>query len=76
MTANQVYKAPILVKSAPVIEEDLPLLQMNQIIISPIHLSVLKSLILEKMMEKKITAISFENLKDDSDSYPDRPQYE
>ena len=67
---TEVYRAPLLVKSAPVIEEDLPLLQPNQVIISPIHLSVLKSEILEKMMEKKITAISFENLKDDSDSYP------
>ncbi|MDE3247409.1 MAG: alanine dehydrogenase, partial [Bacteroidota bacterium] len=66
----EVYKAPVLVKSAPVIEEDLPLLQFNQVIISPIHLSVLKAEILEKMMEKKITAVSFENLKDDSDSYP------
>ncbi|MEO6315657.1 MAG: alanine dehydrogenase [Chitinophagaceae bacterium] len=66
----EVYRSPLLVKSAPVIEEDLPLLQPHQVIISPIHLSVLKSEILEKMMEKKITAISFENLKDDSDSYP------
>src|SRR5262245_40364337 len=66
----EVFKAPILVKSAPVIDEDLPLLQFNQIIISPIHLSVLKAELLEKMMEKRITAISFENLKDDSDSYP------
>jgi len=67
---NEVYRAPLLVKSAPVIEEDLSFLQSSQVIISPIHLSVLKSEILEKMMEKKITAISFENLKDDSDSYP------
>ena len=65
-----VYKAPILVKSAPVVEEDLPYLQMGQVIISPIHLSVLKGEWLSKMMEKKVTAISFENLKDDSDSYP------
>jgi alanine dehydrogenase len=66
----EVYKCPLLVKSAPVVEEDLPLLQLHQVIISPIHLSVLKSEILEKMMEKRVTAISFENLKDDSDSYP------
>jgi alanine dehydrogenase len=66
----EVYKSPILVKSAPVVEEDLHLLQLNQVIISPIHLSVLKASILQKMMDKKITAISFENLKDDSDSYP------
>lgn len=67
---EDVYKAPILVKSAPVIEEELPLLQLNQMIISPIHLSVLKAELLQKMMEKRITAISFENLKDDSGSYP------
>src|SRR6185503_18369151 len=66
----EVFKSPILVKSAPVIDEDIPLLQHSQVIISPIHLSVLKAELLEKMMEKKITAISFENLKDDSDSYP------
>lgn len=67
---EEVYKAPILVKSAPVIEEELPLLQYNQMIVSPIHLSVLKAELLQKMMEKRITAISFENLKDDSGSYP------
>jgi alanine dehydrogenase len=66
----EVYRAPILVKSAPVVEEDLPHLQLNQQIISPLHMSVLKADILQKMMEKRITAISFENLKDDSDTYP------
>ena len=67
---EEVYKAPILIKSAPVIEEEIGLLQMNQLIISPIHLSILKAELLQKMMEKRITAISFENLKDDSGSYP------
>jgi alanine dehydrogenase len=67
---EEIFKAPLLVKSAPVVEEDLPLLQMNQVIISPIHLSAMKSELLEKMMEKKISAISFENLKDDSGTYP------
>ena len=67
---EEVYKAPILVKSAPVIDEDIPLLQFNQMIVSPIHLSILKAELLQKMMEKRITAISFENLKDDSGTYP------
>jgi len=66
----EVFRAPILVKSAPVIEEDLPLLQMNQIVISPIHLSAMKAELLQKMMDKRITGISFENLKDDSGTYP------
>src|SRR5215207_4980384 len=67
---SEVYKAPLLVKSAPVVEEDLPFLQQNQLLVSPIHLSAMKAEFLEKMMEKKITAFSFENLKDDSGSYP------
>src|SRR5215218_2375434 len=40
---EEVYKAPILVKSAPVIDEELVLLQFNQMIISPIHLTILKA---------------------------------
>lgn len=66
----EVFKAPILVKSAPVVEEDLLLLQMGQIIISPIHLSAMKGEFLQAMMDKKITALSFEDLKDDSGTYP------
>lgn len=66
----EVYKAPILIKSAPIIEQDLPHLQMNQTIISPIHLSVLQKPIIEQMMAKRITALGFENLKDDSGTYP------
>ncbi len=67
---EDVFKAPILVKSAPIVDEDLTLLQMNQTIISPIHYSALKREIVEKMMERKVTALSFENLKDDSGTYP------
>jgi alanine dehydrogenase len=66
----EIYKAPILVKSAPPVEEDLPFLQMNQTIISPIHLSALKKHHIETMMSKRITALRFENFKDDSGNYP------
>lgn len=67
---DAVFKCPILVKSAPPVEEDMPLLQLNQTIISPIHLSALKKSYIEKMMEKRITALSFENFKDASATYP------
>ncbi len=67
---TEVHKCPILVKSAPPVQEDMPLLQLNQTIISPIHLSALKKEYIEKMIEKRITALSFENFKDDSGTYP------
>jgi alanine dehydrogenase len=67
---KDLFKAPIIVKSAPVSSEEIDLLQPNQIIISPIHLAILQSAHLQKMMEKRITALSFENLKDEAGSYP------
>jgi alanine dehydrogenase len=67
---KEVFECDILVKSAPVSEADCELLKLNQYIISPIHLAVMKRDILQKMMEKRITALSFENLKDDSGHNP------
>lgn len=67
---KEVYECDILVKSAPVSEAECELLKYGQYIISPIHLAVMQRDILQKMMDKKITALSFENLKDDSGHNP------
>jgi alanine dehydrogenase len=67
---KEVFECDILIKSAPVCEDEIDLLKVNQFIISPIHLAIMKQEILEKMMERKITALSFENLKDDSGHNP------
>jgi alanine dehydrogenase len=67
---KEVFDCDILVKSAPVSETEIDLLKPNQFIISPIHVTAMKREILEKMMDKKITALSFENLKDDSGHNP------
>lgn len=69
-TKKEVFECDMIIKSAPVSEGELEYLKPNQIIISPIHLAVMKSEILQKMMEKRITALSFENLKDDSGHNP------
>jgi alanine dehydrogenase len=65
-----VYKCPILVKTAPPVESDLPFLQMHQTIISPLHLTALKKEVMEKLMAKKITALAIENIKDENNNYP------
>ncbi|MFM1794537.1 MAG: hypothetical protein RL642_922 [Bacteroidota bacterium] len=67
---KEIFTHELVMKSAPVSDEELPLLSVGQTIISPIHLPVMKTHILEKMMEKKITALSFENLKDESGHNP------
>jgi alanine dehydrogenase len=67
---KEVYQCDMLIKAAPVTEQELELLTPGQTIISPLHVAVMKSGILEGMMQKRITALSFENLKDDSGNNP------
>ncbi len=67
---TEVYKAPVLIKSAPVMDEDAPFMQLNQTIVSPINISMLKKGLVEKMMAKRVTALGFEIIKDDSGTFP------
>jgi alanine dehydrogenase len=67
---EEVYKCPILVKTAPPVEADILFLQMNQTIISPLHLTALEKGLMEKLMAKKITALAIENIKDENQNYP------
>jgi alanine dehydrogenase len=67
---SEVYKATMIIKSAPISEEEVCLLQPNQVIISPIHLPFLRVEMMEQLMHKKIIAIAFESIKDDSGTYP------
>jgi len=67
---QELYKATMIIKSAPISEEEALLLQPNQVVISPIHLPFLKSEMMEHLMQKKIIAIAFESIKDDSGTYP------
>ena len=67
---KEVFECEIIVKSAQVCDDEIALIKPHQFIISPIHVTALKREILEKMMEKKVTALSFENLKDDSGHNP------
>jgi alanine dehydrogenase len=66
----ELYKATTIIKSAPISDEEVQLMQPNQVIISPIHLPFLKADILEQLIQKKIIAVAFESIKDDSGTYP------
>ena len=67
---SEVYKATTIIKSAPISEEEVALLQPNQIVISPIHMPFLKKEMIEHLIQKKIIAIAFDSIKDDSGTYP------
>ncbi len=66
----EVYKATTIIKSAPIAEDEIELLQPNQVVISPIHMPFHKASMLEQLINKKIIAIAFDSIKDDSGTYP------
>ncbi len=66
----EVYKAANIIKSAPIAEEEIPLLQPEHIVLSPIHMPFLKASMLEQLIKKKIIAIAFESIRDDAGTYP------
>ena len=60
-SAEEVYqRAELIAKVTPLTEETADLIQENQIIFSFLHLSVGKKYIIDKLLEKKVTAISYE----------------
>lgn len=67
---KEVFQCGLIAKSAPVSDTELDLLQQGQTVISPIHLPVMRRHILECLMDKRISALSFENLKDESGHNP------
>jgi alanine dehydrogenase len=66
----ELFKATTIIKSAPISDEEAGLLQPNQVVISPIHMPVLKAELMEQLLAKKIIAIAFESIKDDAGTYP------
>lgn len=67
---KELFQAPIIVKSAPIGESEVDLLHPGQVVISPIHLPTLKPEHISRLMDKRITGLCFETLKDESGTYP------
>ncbi|MES2479751.1 MAG: alanine dehydrogenase [Bacteroidota bacterium] len=67
---SEVFKATTIIKSAPISEEEIALLNYNHVVLSPIHIPFLKMEMLEQLIKKKIIAIAFESIRDDAGTYP------
>ena len=69
-SAEAVFKADLILKVAPVNEEEIVLLQRKQTIISALNLSVQNTAYFRALLDKKINAIAYENIMDDEGSFP------
>lgn len=69
-STEEVFKADIIIKVAPPTLFELELLQMNQTVISPIHMPTITKEYLYYLMKKRTTAIAYEFIKDDIGNFP------
>ena len=67
---NQVFEADILLKVSPLLPEEIELLKPGQTIITSLHLATRKESYFKRLMEKRVTAMAFELLKDDYHEFP------
>lgn len=67
---EEVFKANIILKTAPPSNEEVKMLHGNQIVISPLHLPTLEQPYLEELLSKKVTAIAYEYIQDESNTFP------
>ncbi len=67
---KEIFHCDIILKVAPLTPGEIDLLKGDQIVISSLHFNADLGNYINKLLKKKITAIAFENLKDDGDYYP------
>jgi len=62
---KKVYEADIIIKIAPPTPQEIEMMKPGQILISTLQLATLKAESIHALMVKKITALSFEHLRDE-----------
>ncbi len=65
---KRVYEADIIIKIAPPTMGEIEMMKYGQILISALQLSTLKAECLHALLNKKVTALSFEHLRDEGNS--------
>lgn len=69
-STKDVFDADVIIKVAPPTLEEIDMLHPGQTIISPIHLPTLTTSYIQKLIQKRVTAVSLEYIKDDANSFP------
>lgn len=67
---KQIFECDIIFKVAPPTEDEVEMMTGNQTLISALQLSVQPKSLLQKLMQKKVTAIAWDYIRDDSGVFP------
>ncbi len=68
--SKAIFQCDLILKVAPPSEEEVDWMPGNQTLISALQLSVQPKVILQKLMQKKITAIAWDYIQDEEGVYP------
>ena len=69
-STKEVFQAHPIMKVAPPCAHEIELMQPKQVIFSALQMSVQPKELLQKMMEKRVTAIAWEHIKDNTGIFP------
>ncbi len=67
---RQVLASPIILKTAPLLEDEIQHIQPEALVISPIHYAMVKKETIAAMLDKKLRAISYEKFCDKNGALP------
>ena len=67
---EKVFNAELILKVAPIMADEVELMQNRQVIISPLLRPKLNKEVVSKLISKKITALAFEYIKDNYGTFP------
>ena len=67
---EEVFHSDVVLKIAPFSLEEIDLLKGKQSILSTLHFNAQTEEFIRKLMARKVTAIAFENIKDENNCYP------
>jgi alanine dehydrogenase len=68
--AAEVYKADILLKISPLTIKEIGYMKENQIVMSSLHYRNYSEEFVRSLMQKRVSAVAFENIKDQYNCYP------
>ena len=66
----EIFHCDIVLKMAPFTSDETDLMKGNQLLFSPVYLSLMTSELVRKLMRRKVTAVGFEYLKDEHGVLP------
>lgn len=69
-SAEQVYKANVIIKVAPPTTQEVDLMHPNQILISPLQLPIINAEYINKLRQRRVIALAMEYIKDESGTFP------